>query len=78
MTWNYRIIKYLNKKGYGLHEVYYDNKKLPWGMTENPVGFACELSEKPKMILKMLKTACLDAEKAPVLQEPKTWPGRSW
>ena len=47
MSWNYRIVKYLDDKGFGLHEVYYDKDGEPWGMTKWPVTFACDLEEGP-------------------------------
>ena len=25
MTWNYRVVKYSDGSGYGLHEIYYDD-----------------------------------------------------
>ena len=39
MSWNYRIVKYANGDGYGLHEVFYDAAGNPKSMTAEPAGF---------------------------------------
>ena len=43
MSWNYRIVKYHNPEPmqatHGLHEVYYDEDDVAWGMTESPARF---------------------------------------
>ena len=41
MSWNYRIVEYRDGSGFGLHEVFYDDKGQPWSMTEQPASFAC-------------------------------------
>ena len=77
MSWNYRIVKYPGEfGGFGLHEVYYDNKGQPWGMTTEPAGFIADLDQEPKEIIKMLKMAIKDTRKRGVLEEPKEWPGQ--
>jgi hypothetical protein len=75
MTWNYRIIKYRDSNGFGLHEVYYDEKGRPSAMTKNPVGFACELDEGSGTVISALCMALTDALLKPVLDEYETWPG---
>lgn len=45
MTWNYRIVRYPNNEGFGLHEVYYDKDGQSWGMTESPTSFVCGAEE---------------------------------
>lgn len=67
--WNYRIIRYKNNSGYGLHEVYYNDMNVPYTYTENPVGFACDLGEGSDGVKKSLEIALIDANKHPVLDE---------
>lgn len=75
MSWNYRIVRYRENKGFGLHEVYYDAKGKPWSMTENPARFTCDADEGPRAIEEALMIARTDARKRPVFDEPETWPG---
>ena len=77
MSWNYRIVRYRNNEGFGLHEVYYDKDGHPWGMTEEPVRFACDAEEGPSGIITSLLTARVDARKRPIFDPPrKKWPGK--
>jgi hypothetical protein len=77
MTWNYRIVRYKNDGGFGLHEVYYDDEGQPWGMTKNPASFVCDTSEGIAGITNALLTARVDAKKRPILDQPKKWPGKN-
>ena len=79
MSWNYRIVRYANGDGYGLHEVMYDDEGLPWAMTEDPCTFACGVDEGPQGIKQSLLMARVDAIKRPVFDEPKKgkWPGKA-
>lgn len=76
--WNYRIVRYANGEGYGLHEVMYDDKGLPWAMTADPCTFACGINEGPQGIKGSLLMARVDAIKRPIFDEPKKgkWPGK--
>ena len=74
MSWNYRVVRYRDKSGFGLHEVFYDKDGQPWSMTERPTGFTADLDEGPKGICESLLMARVDARKRPVLDEPDTWP----
>ena len=78
MSWNYRIVRYCNGKGFGLHEVFYDDDGLPWGMTENPATFVCGTDEGPAGIKGSLLRARVDAIQRPVFDEPEEdkWPGK--
>jgi hypothetical protein len=78
MSWNYRIMRYRNGEGFGLHEVFYDDDGLPWGMTENPARFVCGTDEGRAGIKGALLLARMDAIKRPVLDEPEEdkWPGK--
>ena len=76
-TWNYRIVRYRDNKGFGLHEVFYDDDGLPWTMTEDPVGFDCGVEEGPEGIRELLDAAMRDVGLHPVLDEPETWPGQA-
>jgi len=77
MSWGYRVVRYKNGGGYGLHEVYYDDAGLPWGMTEKPTGFACDKDEGPTGIEEQLLMAIDDARNEEVFDEPEKWPGKS-
>ena len=78
MSWNYRIVKYKDGGGYGLHEVYYDKDGLAWAMTEKPVGFVCDVDEDPKeSIGEQLLMAKTNARMRPIFEEPDEWPGKN-
>lgn len=77
MSWNYRIVRYRNNEGFGLHEVYYDKEGLPWSMTEEPAAFACDADEGPGGIQQSLMMARTDARIRPVFDEPEVWPGKA-
>ena len=76
MSWNYRIVKRLDGS-FGLHEVYYDAKGRPNGMTEEPAGFVADKHEGPVPIQEALLMARVDARKREVFVEPPEgeWPG---
>ena len=76
-TWNYRVVRYKDESGFGLHEVFYDDAGLPWAMTKNPISFVCDLHEGPAGIVGALLTARVDAKKRGVLDESKKWPGKN-
>jgi len=78
MSWNYRIVRYRSGEGFGLHEVFYDDDGLPWGMTENPATFVSGTDEGPAGIKGSLLRARVDAIKRPVFDEPEEgkWPGK--
>jgi hypothetical protein len=76
MTWNYRIVKYLDGSGYGLHEVHYDKRGEPWGMTDEPCCFVSDTEEGAAGIWAALATARNDAQQRGVLEEPEVWPGK--
>jgi len=79
MTWNYRIVKYRDGSGFGLHEVMYDDDGLPWAMTANPCTFACGIEEGPAGIKGSLLRARVDAIKRSIFEEPEEgkWPGKA-
>lgn len=78
MSWNYRIVRYPNNEGYGLHEVLYDKDGLPWSMTEEPASFVCGVDEGPNGVKQSLLMARVDAIKRPVFDQPEDgkWPGK--
>lgn len=57
MTWNYRIVKYHDGSGFGLHEVRCDDEGLPASMTERPAGFSCGTEEGAGEVLKAMRAA---------------------
>lgn len=66
MTWNYRIIKYTNGHGCGLHEVYYDDDGKASTATVDPVDFT---GKDAAEIISSLEMALDDAKKLPILHE---------
>jgi hypothetical protein len=68
-TWDYRIIRYADGRGYGLHETYYDENGAPIAMTADPISFSTDASEGPNAIYESLRTALSDAENRPILDE---------
>lgn len=70
MSWNYRIVKYANGQGFGLHEVHYDKNGEEIRMTENPAAF---VGDTPEDIRDALVFAKMDASRRPVFDEPKEW-----
>ena len=77
MTWNYRIVRYLDNKGFGLHEVYYEGDKEV-AMTNDPISFSCDVEEGPEGVSVSLKMALNDAQNRPIFDEPKKWPKRGF
>jgi hypothetical protein len=74
--WDYRIVRYRSKPGFGLHEVYYDVDGLPQAMTEQPVTFATQIDTGARFIRRSLRLALTDAWTRPILDEPEEWPGK--
>jgi hypothetical protein len=66
MPWNYRIVKYADGDGYGLHEVYY-REDGEYAMTENPAGF---VGDTPEEVVGALMMAKMDASRRPIFEEP--------
>lgn len=78
MSWDYRIVKYKDGSGYGLHEVYYDDAGVAWSMTDQPVGFTCHDYEDPKQsIADQLVMAKTNARLRPIFDEPDEWLGKN-
>lgn len=76
MTWNYRIVRYRDGQGYGLHEVHYDKDGNAWSMTTDPAGFVADAEEGPEIVIKALGMAMNDATTRGVFDEPDKWPGK--
>ena len=68
--WNYRIVKYHDGSGYGLHEVHYDDDGKPRSMTLEPATFSGETSLE---VVKGIVKANADAATRLVLEEPEAW-----
>lgn len=69
MRWNYRIVRYADGRGFGLHEVYYGDEGSPQTMTATPACFAADRDEGPEAILRDLRAAIEDAAQHEVLDE---------
>lgn len=77
MTWNYRVVRYRNGEGYGLHEVYYDAAGQPWAMTEKPATFCAHIEDDAQCdISNSLERAMNDVVRLPIFDEPEEWPGQ--
>lgn len=70
MSWNYRIVRYANGTGYGLHEVHYDADGNPIRMTTGPAGF---VGDSPEEVRSALMIARGDASRRQVFDEPTEW-----
>ncbi len=73
MSWNYRIVKYANGSGYGLHEVHYDKDGEAIRMGNRLAGF---VGDDPEEVRGELMVAKMDAYKRPVFDEPPEWATR--
>ena len=70
MSWNYRIVKYADGTGYGLHEVYYNVVGQPMAMSEHTAGFVGETVPEVHSAMMMARR---DAVGRPVLDAPAEW-----
>jgi len=70
MSWNYRIVRYADGDGFGLHEVRYDANGKAISMTSAPAGFVGDTEED---IREALLRARMDSVKRPVFDEPIEW-----
>ena len=70
MTWNYRIVRYADGSGYGLHEVYYDKHGNAESMTSEPATFFGDTQEELVGSVMVAKT---DMRLRPVFEEPDDW-----
>jgi len=70
MKWNYRIVKRAARVGYyyALHEVFYNSKKLPYSMTEEPIDFVGDTAQE---VIDSLQQALEDVLKTRVLSEDR-------
>lgn len=72
-TWNYRIVRYADGTGYGLHEVHYDADGMATAMSTFPVTLSgCE----PGDIRTTLDVMRHDASQRPVFDQPAEWARR--
>jgi hypothetical protein len=71
MAWHYRIVKYRDDQGYGLHEVYFNKRGEAWAMTSTPCSFACDSEEGPEGVLGSLERATMDALTRGIFEEPE-------
>ena len=70
MSWNYRIVKYPDGGGYGLHEVHYDDNGKAKNMTESPAAFVGETEHE---VIRSLRMALNDAINLRVFKKPSEW-----
>lgn len=70
MTWNYRLVKYADGSGFGVHEVHYDSNGNEVSMTDKTVEFVGDTAEEVRSAMTMAK---MDVSKRPVFNEPDDW-----
>ena len=70
MSWNYRIVRYADGSGYGLHEVHYGSDGTACSMTADAARFDGDTSEE---IRDSLLTAKMDATRRLIFDEPDDW-----
>lgn len=70
MSWNYRVVRYKDGSGFGVHEVYYDGDGKATQMTERAVGFVGESVEE---VSAAMRKARQEAFTRPVFDEPESW-----
>lgn len=73
MSWNYRIVKYADGSGFGVHEVHYNSEGKESAMTKEPAAFVGDTAEEVRSGLMMAKA---DADRRPVFDEPAEWASR--
>jgi len=71
MYWNYRIVNHSDGSGFGLYEVFYNDKNEPESMG---IASFCTFKEEGSIgITKWLQQALDDTKKYPIFNEPKNW-----
>lgn len=70
MTWNYRVVKYANGSGFGLHRVFYNADGSEKTMSESPVSFFGKTRDE---VYENLCLAKMDAMKRPIFNESANW-----
>ena len=73
MTWNYRIVRYKNGSGFGLHEVFYNKSGKATAMTQNPISFSVDAEEGANTVISAMSMALSDAITRGVFDEPEKW-----
>ena len=67
--WNYRIVRYRDGSGYGLHEVHYDAYGSVVLMGARPAAFVLYEDEDVGGIVASLERALRDAREGSVIEE---------
>ena len=60
MTWNYRVIDHdelKSRRYFAIHEVYYDERGIEKGVTENPIHLASDTVEELKQDITLIQRA---------------------
>lgn len=70
MTWHYRLVKYADGSGFGVHEVYYNDDGTPKAMSKKPTDFVGETVEE---VNRLLMLANADVKRCGVFEEPPEW-----
>ena len=72
MSWNYRIVRYSDGSGFGLHEVYYDADGKPEAMSVEPATFTADETVGRYGLVRAMQMAEA-AKRRPVFDEPAEW-----
>jgi hypothetical protein len=71
MSWNYRVVRRVirGEVRHAIHEVHYDEKQVPTGVTVRPVDVTTFAADgKPDAALRWILTKMLSALKRPILE----------
>jgi hypothetical protein len=71
MSWNYRMVRYHDGSGYGIHEVFYRPDGTVEGWTKEPVTFSVDTDETPDDLRDSLRRALKDATEREIFDEPE-------
>ncbi len=77
--WTYQIVKYKDKSGFGLHEVFYNDDDEPWSMTSDPEvldHLGSDIDDDPvtaEGLKQSMAVMLADAIRHDVLEEPEEW-----
>ena len=74
MTWNYRLVKHVERKPYcvwySVNEVFYNDAGKPWAMTQDPITLE---GKSLKEIMADLKLIQRDLARQSIFTPPKRW-----
>lgn len=78
MSTEWRVVRYKDGSGYGLHQVNYDNEGLPYGMSAQPVVLQVPDILGPHRIMQIMREIIQslgNEQMVVIFNEPEAWPG---